>query len=423
MIRFVILFTFLCSLLNCQSVSSQTNVKVNGYRSLYEPEETTIFINPLNTDNFIGGANTDIFYYTFDRGKTWKEGKLPGPVVYGDPVVCFDMLGNGYYVHLGPFTNTGIFISKTTDGGIKWSNSKRIFGNESGKPFMDKPWIGSDRNSNSEYYNNLYVCWTEFDKYHSYNPKDSSRILFSKSTDNGNTFSKPIKISDLCGDSRDGDSTVEGAVPTVGPDGQIYVAWSGPRGIEFTSSYDGGLSFTNNVFVTDQVNGWAYDIPGLYRCNGLPFTDCDISSNEYKGTIYINFSDNRNGDYDVFIVKSTDEGETWSSLIRVNDDQTGNGKDQFMNHFCVDPITGVINVLFYDRRNYDDKKTDVILARSTDGGTTFTNHKVSDSPFIPDKEIFFGDYIGVNSYNDLVTCLWPRMDNKILSVRNYTNQF
>jgi len=83
----------------------------------------------------------------------------------------------------------------------------------------------------------------------------------------------------------------------------------------------------------------------------------------------------------------------------------------------------VINVLFYDRRNYNNKKTDVFLARSNDGGTTFKNHKVSDSPFIPDKEIFFGDYIGVNSYNDLVTCLWTRMDDKILSVRNYTNQF
>ncbi len=27
---------------------------------------------------------------------------------------------------------------------------------------------------------------------------------------------------------------------------------------------------------------------------------------------------------------------TWSSPIRVNDDPPGNGKDQFMTHFCVD---------------------------------------------------------------------------------------
>jgi len=107
----------------------------------------------------------------------------------------------------------------------------------------------------------------------------------------------------------------------------------------------------------------------------------------------------------------------------VNDDPLGNGKDQFMTHFCVDPVTGAINVLFYDRRRFEGKKTDVILARSTDGGETFVNRRINDNPFIPDKEIFFGDYIGVNSYNDLVACLWTRMDNKILSIRNYTNQF
>jgi hypothetical protein len=390
---------------------------------MFEPEETTIFINPLNNDNFIGGANLDNYYYTFDRGLTWQEGKLPGPVVYGDPVVCFDMSGNGYFVHLGPFTKTGIYISKTMDGGITWSESKRIYGNYNGTPFEDKPWICTDRNKDSEFFNNLYISWTEFDVYNSKNPKDSSRILFSRSTDQGETFSRPITISDLGGDARDGDSTVEGAVPAVGPDGQVYIAWSGPRGIEFTSSYDGGLSFSKNVFVTDQVDGWAYDIPGLYRCNGLPFTDCDISRSEYRGTIYINFSDNRSGDHDVYIVKSNDEGVTWSSPVRVNDDPVGNGKDQFMSHFCVDPVSGAIYVLFYDRRRFDGRKTDVILARSTDGGVSFVNLRISDSAFVPDKIIFFGDYVGINSYNDLVTCLWMRMDDKILSLRNYTNQF
>jgi len=423
MIRFTFLLVVACKLIFCSLLFSQTNVKVNKSESVFEPEEATVYINPTNTDNFIGGANLDIFYYTFDRGKTWNEGRLPGPVVYGDPVVHFDMLGKGYFIHLGPFSNTGIFISQTTDGGKTWSKSKRIFGNNKGTPFMDKPWISSDRTINSEFYNNLYISWTEFDKYGSQNPKDSSRILFCRSTNHGKTFSKPIKISDLCGDAKDGDSTVEGAVPSVGPEGQIFITWSGPRGIEFTSSYDGGITFTENIFVTDQVGGWSYDIPGLYRCNGLPFTDCDISQSEYRGTIYINYTDKSNGDYDVFIVKSTDEGVTWSIPIRVNDDPLGNGKDQFMTHFCVDPVTGAINVLFYDRRRFEGKKTDVILARSTDGGETFVNRRINDNPFIPDKEIFFGDYIGVNSYNDLVACLWTRMDNKILSIRNYTNQF
>lgn len=401
---------------------AQNNVKVNKSSSYYEPEEMTIYINPTNPDNMIAGANLDWYYYTFDKGKTWTEGKLPGPVVYGDPVVHFDMLGNAYFTHLGPFGNTGIYIARSSDGGKSWSDSKKIYGNDGSVPFMDKEWITSDR-SETPYKNNLYVSWTQFDKYGSSNPKDSSRILFSRSTDFGETFSKPIQISNYLGNAADNDSTVEGAVPCVSPEGNVYIAWGGPQGIVFTKSLDGGLTFQQEKQVVTQAGGWTYEIPGIYRCNGLPFTDCDISESPYRGTIYINYSDSTNNDHDVFIVKSTDEGETWSAPIRVNDDSVGNGKEQFMSHFCVDPVTGAVNVLFYDRRNYDDRRTDVYMARSTDGGATFENTKVSDSPFTPVKSIFFGDYIGINSNNNLVSCIWMRLDETKLSVQNYTKQF
>jgi len=203
----------------------------------------------------------------------------------------------------------------------------------------------------------------------------------------------------------------------------VYVAWAGPNGIVFTKSTDGGLSFQTEKLAVNQAGGWAYNVPGIYRANGLPFTDCDISTSPYRGTIYINYSDSTYNDHDVFIVKSTDEGETWSAPVRVNNDSIRNGKEQFMSHFCVDPVTGAISVLFYDRRNYDDERTDVYMARSTDGGATFTNTKISDSPFSPQPEIFFGDYIGINSYNNLVTAMWMRLDEKDLSIKNYTKQF
>lgn len=402
------------------SAYGQKNVKVNVYYKGYEPEEPSIFINPLNPDNIIAGANIDNYYYSFDGGKTWGEGKLPGPIVWGDPVLYFDHLGNAYFTHLGTFSNTGIYIARSSDGGKSWSNSERIYGNKGRKPMQDKEWITSDI-TESPNKGNLYVSWTQFDAYDSHNPLDTSRILFSRSTDYGETFSAPIYLTDIGGDCRDGDSTVEGAVPCVGPNGEVYVAWSGPRGIEFDKSLDGGLTFGKDIWVADQVGGWSYDIPGLYRCNGLPFTACDISGGDYNGNIYINFSDKRNGDHDVFIVKSTDGGETWSDVIRVNDDAVGNGKEQFMSHMCVDPKTGVMYVLYYDRRNYNDLKTDVYLAISRDGGETFTNERVSATPFVPNSKVFFGDYIGINAYNNFHTAIWMRMDDGILSLMNYSN--
>jgi hypothetical protein len=425
----ILVLIIFCILFN--SAYSQRNITVNKTKSTPEnavyqpiPEEPTICINPTNVKNIIAGANIDYYYYTFDGGLTWGEGRLPGPVVYGDPVVYFDKYGTAYYTHLGTFKNTGIYISKSTNGGKSWSNSSRIYGNDEGAPFMDKQWIISDI-TNSQYKDNIYIGWTVFDKYESHDKKDSSRILFVRSTDLGVSFSQPISISDIGGDCLDDDSTVEGAVPCVSPEGDVYIAWSGPRGIEFDRSTDGGLTFGKDKFVTEQVKGWAYDIPGLYRSNGLPFTACDVSNSRYKGTIYINFSDERYGDHDIFIIKSTDKGISWNRPVKVNNDKQGNKKEQFMSHFCVDPVSGIINVLFYDRRNYVEgsMKTDIYLARSTDGGISFKNIKVSKTPFTPKSEVFFGDYIGISSYNNMVTAIWMRMDEGVLTLQNYTHQY
>ncbi len=71
---------------------------------------------------------------------------------------------------------------------------------------------------------NVYVTWTEFASYGSSNPNDSSRIKFSRSTDKEITWSNAITISDRSGDCIDSDNTVEGAVPCVGPNGEIYVS-------------------------------------------------------------------------------------------------------------------------------------------------------------------------------------------------------
>ena len=59
----------------------------------------------------------------------------------------------------------------------------------------------------------------------------------------------------------------------------------------------------------------------------------------------------------------------------MNDDPLHNGADQFYQWLAVDPTNGDVYVQFYDRRDDPDNlKTWVTLARSTDGGSTFTNY-------------------------------------------------
>ncbi len=131
--------------------------------------------------------------------------------------------------------------------------------------------------------------------------------------DAGQNWSNAITINQVPGDCIDSDNTVEGAVPAVGPNGEVYVSWSGLQGIVFDRSLDGGQTWLDNdIFVSNQPGGWDISIPGLYRCNGMSVTVCDLSKSPRRGTIYINWADQRNGsnDTDVWLTRSTDGGNT-----------------------------------------------------------------------------------------------------------------
>jgi hypothetical protein len=155
------------------------------------------------------------------------------------------------------------------------------------------------------------------------------------------------------------------------------------------------------------VSGWTIDIPGLGRSNGLPAAAVDLSDGPHRGTLYVNWIDERNGDPDVFLLYSRDGGETWTGPVRVNDDPVGNGKAQFFTWMAVDPVDGAVNVVFHDRRGYDGTTTGLTMARSVDGGRTFVNHPVGQKPFETYPDVFFGDYNGISAYGGRVVAVYP----------------
>jgi hypothetical protein len=373
----------------------------------------TIAINPSNPQNLAAGANLDYYYYSTNGGSTWTQGNLSSSYsVSGDPCVVYDAAGSLYYGHL-TYPLDRIVIQKSTNGGKSWSDGAGAGFNP--PRHQDKSWLAADM-TNSPYRDNLYVAWTQFDSYGSNNRADSSRILFSRSTDHGSTWSAPVRISDLAGDCRDRDSTVEGAVPAIGPNGEVYLTWSGPLGIVFDKSTDGGVTFGKDRFVTSQPGGWDFDIPGISRCNGFPITACDVSNSQHRGTVYVVWSDQRNGvtDTDIFFIRSTDGGLTWGGLKKVNDD--GPGSQQFFPWMAIDQKNGNLYSVFYDRRNGTNNATDVFVASSTDGGASFTDFKVSQSSFTPTKGRFFGDYINIAAWNGRIYPIWMRKENDSLSV-------
>jgi hypothetical protein len=149
----------------------------------------------------------------------------------------------------------------------------------------------------------------------------------------------------------------------------------------------------------------------------MPVTRVDLSNSPHKGTIYINWADASNGadNTDIFLASSSDHGNTWSKPVKINTDLTKT--HQFFPWMDVDPVTGAIYVVYYDRSKYTDWQTDVVLATSTDGGKTFSNEVISDSPFVaPGGGVFFGDYNNISAYNGRVRPIWTRYENNKLSI-------
>jgi len=404
------------------SATGFQNVLVDSTNSIsrYKPCEPSIFVSPVNPDIQVAGIVLNKTLRSLDRGRTWDLQFVESSYgVYGDPVITADYDGNFYFAHLADPKGTGrsgeswldrIVIQKSTDQGKTWSNG--TFAGHRPPADQDKHWLAVDPRTNY-----IYMTWTEFDKYGSKDADDKSRILFSRSADKGGSWSQAVTISQKEGDCIDGDLTTEGAVPAVGPDGTVYVAWAYNEKIYFDKSVDLGRSWLeNDIEVTEQPGGWDIDIPGLGRANGMPVTATDLSDGPHRGTIYVNYCDQSAGtdDTDVWLVKSKDFGETWSAPIRVNDDAPG--KHQFFTWMSVDPVTGAIYVIFYDRRNHAGNETDVYLAASFDGGANFRNVKVSSSPFTPSEGVFFGDYNCISAYDGVVRPIWTRMDGMQLSV-------
>jgi len=399
------------------------NIKIAEQFSMGQigPCEPSIFINPKNPNNIVAGSVLKYAHHSFDGGKTWKTQMLSSELgVYGDPCITADNKGNFYYFHLANPGGKGwgsknflnqMVVQKSNDGGKTWTDGTGIGKHEQPKQ-QDKEWAVVN-----PFNDEIYLTWTEFDKYGSKNKNHKSRILFSKSVDEGKTWSATTTLSEIEGNAIDNSKTVEGAVPAVGTKGEIYVSWSLNNKIYFDRSEDGGKTWLKkDIIASNQPKGWDFKIPGFSRVNGMPVTCVDLSDNKYNGTIYINYSDQRNGtdDTDIFLVKSTDNGSTWSNPLRVNTDKTKT--HQFFTWMSVDPKTGYIYIVFYDRSKYSDTQTDVVLAVSKDGGATFINTTISEKPFTPYFGVFFGDYNNISAYNGTVRPIWTAYYDRKLSV-------
>ena len=393
------------------------------------PGEASIAINPSNPDHMVAvslqgmppGSPVRIsnFSYTsVDGGRTWRTTAAPNTHrrVHGDDAVTIGRDGTVYHTYIAfdgirvprpDRASSGIHVRTSRDG-LTWNDPVAVVDHlNTAVPFEDKPWLGVDDAEDSPHRGNVYVAWTRFDVYGSPDPQHKTHIWFSRSRDGAQTFAPPVQVSDRPGDAKDSDGTVEGVVPSVGLKGEVYLAWAGPTGLVFDRSLDGGYTFGADTVITTMPGGWDIPVPGIERHNGMPVTAVDHSGGPHRGTVYVNWIDERNGDTDVFLASSRDGGVTWSAPVRVNDDPRANKRPQLFTWMAVDPSDGSVNIVFLDRRDTRDTNNAVTVARSVDGGKTFANHRVQRAAFPSSDKVFYGDYLGIDAHGGRVATIYP----------------
>ncbi len=234
-------------------------------------------------------GNNDYCSYSADHDVTWSAPVLWGTINQGFvyPVIQPNGTLDVFY------NNNTLDLVRSTDGGntfgapITAANITGVYGNRGSRAWR----VNSMQAAAAGPEGNLYLTWLD-DRNEATTGWD---IYFTRSTNNGTTWSAPQKVND---DTQNRDQ-FEPAI-NVAPNGRVDIAWMDMRNdpantlsdVYYSSSSDGGLTFSANQRVTD-VNFNLND--------GIP-SDSNGCAGDYMGLsstnndVWVVWSDTRNSD-------------------------------------------------------------------------------------------------------------------------------
>jgi hypothetical protein len=370
----------------------------NDYRSSLQPEVYLSTNGGTTWTNYQVPGTQSIFYgdpaMTFGTGNHAYFGYL------GYTAICQNV--GGMYVSRSTDAGT-TFSAPILLASNAFSGSLAIF--------HDKEFVAVDNNPSSPNYGNVYEAWTRFvfnqgTGCGGLNSQVEAPIVISRSTDQGATWSTPIAASPVFSNNN------QAALPVVGRQGQVYLYYLGaqtqsaPRydSVLFSKSTDGGQTWGSHTHISNLVDLPSPLPPTAFRDNAFGAMAADA---QLDGYLYAVWADYRTGDADILLARSTNDGATWSAPVRVNDDPVGNHKDQFFPWISASP-DGYVHIAWFDRRedasNISYKE---YYTYSSDHGATWAaNVAVSSAPSNPSGSGFIGDYSGIASTNGVVMPIW-----------------
>jgi hypothetical protein len=368
-------------------------------------------IDPTDPDTIVAGWNdyclTDFqagwegFAYSRDGGATWTDSLVPGypqdtsmlgqmsPLhgshhFAGDPIGAFDNEGNlyvgGIAFNRANATLGHVWVATYDEedlGDYPVTYVRTVIvgegtpGRQFGGIFQDKPMLEVDR-TNGDTDGNVYVCWSRF------TGAGQNKIYFSRSTDGGETFSRPLEISR----SRDVRSA-QGCDIAITDDGDVYVSFRTfndvspftETGVAFVKSTDGGQTFTNPRYLATFIAYNPFDSSrdcgdGVEHCpadfvfariplepritadqsGGLAgvyvvYNAIDPETRVASDSSYSSAGGGSVGQSLVYVVRSLDGGGSWSEPVAVEGGQDGH---QFFPD--LDAFGGELAVVWQDSR-------------------------------------------------------------------------
>lgn len=353
--------------------------------------ETSIAVDPTNYLHVVAASNDlanfsqyNGVYESFDGGRTWANANINLNVFCYDPWLDFNAQGDVFFA----YECSDQRIAYKLSGSNVWVHQTLV----GGGPFPDRDMVVIDRGPASPFLDSVYVAYDE--------ASFGNRARISYSRDGFGGWAQSPQINDV--------GATIGNNAAVGPDGTLYAAWLdfGGKRLEVDRSFDGGATWSTDDLVHTYrlpTQNFFISIPPQPDRGIVPMPMSDvIQTGPFAGRLLITYTDKDpvSANTNTYVRYSDDDGNTWSSEIRVDDDVV-NAYD-FHPQISVNK-GGKVAISFYSTRDDQpsNEKTHQYIAFSTNGGQTWTaNLRVTSAQSDesgPGDPNDYGDYQGIDA--------------------------